>query len=470
MRIRTDIWNQLGGNPAGSGCRLVNSVLANARRWEYGLLGDAGTRSPVIGPDGTIYIGTDNGQLVAVQPTGYTKWRITLGGPALGVQTPAVADDGTVYCLLTPSPAVHDHRTSGERGLPSYVVAVQADGTVRWRVPIRSLPDLLGSVHCSFLGAPRIVSGPQGQARIVFVLRYQPVVRYPEVDGTGPAFLRVLAIVDEQGRFLLFSRYEEEKLFIDVHGGGGLGGGATLGDPPSGGLAKDAEPCLDTPVVFGSFAAREPWTIIAPGQEGLYRLTWSEQEGALARAAELFALPKAYPAPAAFPNGLMTGGDVAGATLIDVESFTRYAPNAASLGGPATVAGGLRQMYFVVRSGDLLAVDSNGSIWKRRPLQGGSVAFPALSGNHLHVATTWGLETFSLDLEPLATVRLSHGGYSSPAIGPDGTVYVGAGPNLYAFFDVNNAPRVRDHRRAGSGRRRAGDASSRPQPGRRHAG
>jgi hypothetical protein len=343
---------------------------------------------------------------------------------------------------------VHDHRTSGERGLPSHVVAVLPDQTVRWRVPIRPLPDLLGSVHCSFLGAPHLVSGPQGRARVVFVLRYQPVVQYPEVGGTGPAFVRVLAIVDEQGRFLLFNRYEEEKLFVDAHGGGGLGGGATLGDAPSGGLAKGVEPCLDTPVVFGSFPAREPWTIVAPGQNGLYRFRWSEQDGALARVPELFALPKAYPAPAAFPNGLLTGGDLAGATLIDADSFTRYVPHPASFGGPATVAGGLRQMYFVVRSGSLVALDSNGSVWKRRDLHGGAVAFPALSGNHVHVATTWGLETFSLDLEPLADVRLAHAGYSSPALGPDGTVYVGAGPNLYAFFDVDSPsrPRVRDHR------------------------
>lgn len=452
MRVRTDIWNQLGGNPAGSGCRLVNSVLANARRWEYGLLGDAGTRSPVIGPDGTIYIGTDNGQLVAVQPTGYTKWRITLGGPALGVQTPAVADEGTIYCLCTPPPTVRDHRTSGERGLPSFVVAVQADGTVRWRVPIRSLPDLYGGVHGAFLGAPRIVSGPQGVARIVFVLRCEPIVQYPEIGGVGPSFVRVLAIVDEQGRFLLFNRYEDEKLFVETGGGGGFGS-ATLADAPDNGLAKGAAPCLDTPVVFGSFPAREPWTIVASGQQGLYRLTWSEEEGALTRAPTLFPLPKAFPAPAAFPNGLMTGGGTNAATLIDSDSFTRYVPDATSLGGPATVAGGLRQMYFVVRSGELLAVDPNGSFWKRQQLQGGSVAFPALSGNHVHVATTAGLETFSLDLQPLAAVRLAGSGYSSPAIGPDGTVYLAAGKNLYAVFDRDNPtqPRVRDHRARASG-------------------
>jgi hypothetical protein len=454
MRVRTDIWNQLGGNAAGSGFRLVNSTVANAWKWEFGSIGESGTRSPVIGPDGTIFVGNGGGELIAIQPTGYARWRITIGGPSLGVQTPAVADDGVIYCVCTPPPTVTDHRTSGERGLPSFVVAVLPDGTVRWRVPIRSLPDLSGSTHGVFLGAPRIVSGPQGVARIVFVLRYELMVQYPEIGGVGPSFVLALAIVDERGRFLLFNRYEEQKLFVDAHGGGGFGDifGASLGDEPEHGLVKGAQPCLDTPVVFGSFPAREPWTIVTHGQRGLYKFSWSEAEGALTRAPELFPLAKSYPAPAAFPNGLMTGGSVNSATLIDPETLTQHVPQATSLGGRSTVAGGLRQMYFVVRSGTLLAVDSNGSIWKRRNLRGGSVAFPAVSANHVHVATTEGLETFSLDLEPVAFRKNGLAGYSSPAIGPDGTVYMIGGQRLFAVFDANTPPfpRVRDHRPTGS--------------------
>lgn len=454
MRVRTDIWNQFGANPAGSGFRLVNSVAANALRWDYGLPGGLATRGPVIGPDGTIYAGTDNGDLVAVNPSGYTKWRTSLGGSALETQTPAVADDGTIYCLSTPPSSVRDHRTSGERGLPSFVVAVLPDGTVRWRVPIRAMPDLYGSVHSTFLGAPRIVSGPQGAARIVFVLRYEPIVEYPDVGGTGPSFVRALAIVDEHGHFLLFNRYEDEKLFIDAGGGGGFGW-ATLDDPPERGLAKGARPLLDTPVVFGSFPARETWMIVVNGEKGLYKLTWSEQEGALTHAPVLFPLPKTVPAPAAFPNGLLIGSAVNSVTLLDSETFTQYVPHSTSLGGPATAAGGLRQMYFVVRYGELLAVDSNGSVWKRHQLQGGSVACPALSANHVHVATTTGLETFSLDLQPVATVKLPNAGYSSPAIGADGTVYVCADHRLFAFFDVSRGPSprptVRDHRSTENG-------------------
>ena len=171
MRVRTDLWNQFGANSGGSGFRLVNSTPANALRWISDFQDDIGPQSPVIAADGTIYAGTQHGRLVAIEPLhGQVKWNITIGGPALAALTPAVADDGTIYCLCAPNGTIRDHRTSGERGVQSFVVAVNADGSVRWRVPIRPLADRVGTIHGEILGAPRIVSGPQGAVRIAFVL------------------------------------------------------------------------------------------------------------------------------------------------------------------------------------------------------------------------------------------------------------------------------------------------------------
>lgn len=446
MHVPLDLWNQFGANPAGSGFRAVNSIGATALRWESDLQGPAGTSSPVFGPDGTIYVGTTNGKLRAIEPAhGQIRWTRDIAGTDFLVRTPAVADDGTIYCLCTSAGTVRDQRTGGEpRGWPSSLVAVGSDGTVRWREQIRALPDLFGSVNGVTFGAPRVVSGPQGVARVIFVVRYTPVVPYPELGegAAGPSFVCVLAIVDEHGNFLLFNRYEDQIPFVDVHGGGGgWPGGATLEEPDARGLPKSAVPCLDTPVVFGSFPAREPWTIVAPGNEGLYELKWSEEEGALAHAPTLLPIENIISLAAAFPNGLLTGTVPNAATFIDADTFTTYLPNKTSLGGPATVAGGLRQMYFVTRYGDLIAVDSNGAVWKHRDLDGGSVAFPALSGNHVHVASTQGLHTFTLDLQDVSFVRLGNGGFSSPAIGPDGVVYMAAGTSLFSFIDL--APRLR---------------------------
>lgn len=442
MQVHTDTWNQFAGNAAGSGFRLVNSTRASALRWESSPAHPI-SGSPVLGPDGTIYIGTTNGQLVAVDPDhGSIKWKKAVAAASLAVQTPAVAEDGIIYCLCSAPGTVRDHRDgTAPRGLPSYVVAVNPDGSIRWQVPIRALPDELGSVYCEIYGAPRLVSGPRGAARLVFALRYTLVVPYPEYETDLPIYLRVLAIVDEHGSFLLFNRYEEKKIFIDAHGGGGIGGGAVISEPSAPGIAKQAHPCEDTPIVFGALPATAPWMIVVPGQYGLYRLYWNDEERSLARAPVLFPIDYAFPVAAAFPNGLVTGMAYYNVTLIGSDTFTSYLPHAASLDGPSTVAGGLRQMYFVTRYGNLTAIDANGSHWKRRSLNGGSVAFPALSANHVHVATTAGLQTFSLDLEDVSSLRLGNAGYASPAIAPGGDVYAAAGSTLYAFFDA--APRGR---------------------------
>jgi outer membrane protein assembly factor BamB len=82
MFVPLNVWNQFGANAAGSGYRLVNTTSASAPGWAANLPGPTGTSSPVLGPDGTIYIGTTNGRLVALhpdyQPAGQIKWAIQI--------------------------------------------------------------------------------------------------------------------------------------------------------------------------------------------------------------------------------------------------------------------------------------------------------------------------------------------------------------------------------------------------------
>jgi outer membrane protein assembly factor BamB len=85
MIVPLNIWNQFGGNPAGSGYRLVNTTSASAPGWAADLPGTTDISSPVLGPDGTVYIGTANGWLVALHPDyqsgGQIKWQIQVPGP-----------------------------------------------------------------------------------------------------------------------------------------------------------------------------------------------------------------------------------------------------------------------------------------------------------------------------------------------------------------------------------------------------
>ncbi len=71
--------------------------------------------SPVIGPDGTIYIGSSGSGLLAISPDGSFLWNHSLGGSALS--TPAVGSDGTIYV------GSDNH----------FLTAVNPDGTRQWR-------------------------------------------------------------------------------------------------------------------------------------------------------------------------------------------------------------------------------------------------------------------------------------------------------------------------------------------------
>lgn len=83
------------------------------------------TASPVIGPDGTVYVGSTNG-LSAVRPTdGSIRWNIPAG---IVDETPALGKDGTVYF-------------GAKSGQSRAIHAVAGDGTRRWQygpVPLSS--------------------------------------------------------------------------------------------------------------------------------------------------------------------------------------------------------------------------------------------------------------------------------------------------------------------------------------------
>ncbi|TDF95451.1 PQQ-binding-like beta-propeller repeat protein [Paenibacillus piri] len=84
-----------------------------AVRWGYNFNAVA-TTSPVVGPDGTIYVGTDKKKLHAIKPDGSVKWET---GLSIWPSDLGVGSDGTIYVAADPNSSneVHAFDSDGKK-------------------------------------------------------------------------------------------------------------------------------------------------------------------------------------------------------------------------------------------------------------------------------------------------------------------------------------------------------------------
>lgn len=174
-------WPMLHGNLRHTGLSPYNtSHVDGIVKWTFETGGGVES-SPVIGSDGTIYVGSHDGYLYALNPDGTVRWKFKAGNLAYEedgevsksiLATPALAKDGTIYIsgsfnylfALTPEgkekwrffvkwdPAFWNGPTVGEDGViyvanarnegakdyPGGVYALTPDGKEKWRFLIRS--------------------------------------------------------------------------------------------------------------------------------------------------------------------------------------------------------------------------------------------------------------------------------------------------------------------------------------------
>ncbi|GAB6286709.1 MAG: hypothetical protein STSR0009_29120 [Methanoregula sp.] len=82
-------------------------------KWSYPT-GQIRYGSPAIAPDGTIYVGSADNNIYALNPDGSRKWYFTTGAAVYGA--PSIGMDGTIYCGST----------------DTKVYALNPDGTKKW--------------------------------------------------------------------------------------------------------------------------------------------------------------------------------------------------------------------------------------------------------------------------------------------------------------------------------------------------
>lgn len=138
------------------------------RRWRFAM-GDRSWSTPAVAADGTIYVGSDDDHLYAVTADGKLKWKLRLGAcdpKGFGPESsrcdvdggPTIGPDGTIYVgsddhalwAISPAGALRWKTVTGEaiRGgaalgadntiyvgsLDGSIYAIAPDGKVRWKV------------------------------------------------------------------------------------------------------------------------------------------------------------------------------------------------------------------------------------------------------------------------------------------------------------------------------------------------
>lgn len=148
-------WWMFGREPTHNRRSPFVGAQTSTLKWQFDTMGVVDS-SPAITADGTVYFGSFDDYIYAVNPDGTLKWRYETGG---GLNSsPAIAADGTVYIggrdsavyALNPdgtlkwqyetgwdihhsSPAIGEDGTIYIGSLDGYLYALNPDGTLKWR-------------------------------------------------------------------------------------------------------------------------------------------------------------------------------------------------------------------------------------------------------------------------------------------------------------------------------------------------
>jgi outer membrane protein assembly factor BamB len=154
-----------------------NGAQSNSLQWSAEL-GAGTTYCPVIGSDGTVYIGCENGgnTFFAINPDGTTKWQRTIAG--FSNTSAALSGDGTIYVP----------RNSGITALRS------ADGTPKWtysfdpgEVYIYSNPAIAADGTIYIFGRYRLYALTDNGDTVSLKWKSAPLETYDENIGSSPA-------------------------------------------------------------------------------------------------------------------------------------------------------------------------------------------------------------------------------------------------------------------------------------------
>lgn len=422
-------WSQFHADGPNRGFVSVHSGKASPTKAKWRAnVGPVLFSSPAVDNDGAILIGNVNGQLVAVNPDGTPKLTFTAVPPNNPViySSPAVSTSGVVYFIVnyggTPKGPAH---FLGESTL------FALDHTKRLQC---TFPFPAGSVTTS---SPKTFTS--GGHVNIFAAGIE-----------GSPFSGALRVFDEMCNPIAFQTWDCPH---DVVGGGtsliwdellhfftgGLYDIALLAtNSPSGFHIDPAHQLLDpSPAVIDSPAEAGKVIVVAGVTAcGLHTFTWDPSASVLTPKWVAPNARNSISSPAISPSRdqVVVGqddGHVLAFDLLTGKLLWDYNAGEIVMATPAFFS--VASQVYVVSETHVQKIDNDGGLVRR-------ISFPpalssaGMSLDHMYITSDDGLYTLSYDLTiESRDAAAAHGG-SSPAVGPDGTVYsVGADNMLRAY-------------------------------------
>jgi outer membrane protein assembly factor BamB len=389
-------WSQFHANGSNQGFILVNSGIARQPKWSVPI-GKVAYSSPALGANGDVYVGTTDGELVAVGSNGNLRWKKIIAVNSAIVSSPAVGLDNNIYIISVPK----DPNTYWSSTLHS----VTPDGNINWS---RNFPD-------GFTTGSAKTWTSNGKTYVFVHITKVPYTQ--------------LVIFDQNSNEI----HRENVCGAEITGGypipsdwwriftGGMP--FVFQTPPS---TDPLGPLYPTVAIvdFKNLSPDQPIIIVADNACGIRAYQWSPPK--LSNKWNQYNRETMYSSPAVDGTGLVVvgrkDGHIVAYDMITGAQQWDYDAQEPIVATPALFA----SYVFAASLDHFHIIDSrDGRLAQKVDSKGHSVASPALTANHVYLSTDAGLYTF--DNVPNGEIfinRESSGGFSSPAVDKDGTVYV----------------------------------------------
>lgn len=436
-------WERFHGDAANRGFADVDTKPAAGGSLSVPSLGTfALGAGPVIAPDGSVYLGTQEGKLIALHADGKPFWSRDINKDESIVASPAIGADGSVYVIGAKSKITKIKLGPlGPLGvkteIASILYAFNATGALLARTPFPTRTGLRGATTAP----PNIVS--VGGKEVILT---PAIYRNPNAVE-----MRLIGISPRGG--VVLDQLVALELGTSTGGATAEGKGISAIDavcliPPLGFVycaicgfgqcdySPSVAPVVPPPMpgvgVFTFAGGGAPHVIVSDQRHSIKGFTATSAAGLTDTFRMRDGGRSFFSAPMVLPDGhtLVSTGN---GEIVFAGPNGNKLPPARSPGivyGPATLT---LSGFAVVVGESGLAVLNNGKVVSQASLPP-SYTSASASRTHVFVSTTDAFITFDADAQlELQRFDWVGGGKSPPAIGPDGRVYAIASDILFIF-------------------------------------